>query len=185
MLDNGSVRDLGPVESLLSKAANVSEENVAVLTLRLKEMETESDTLKKKEIDLLLALHEKDRQCAADKALVAQWASKYEALQAEYEKITASTVASSSEGVSQLEKECHATEKDTEREAAMVMELGLLKEELRAAALSELLQGQHFEKALVAQKLTQSVEEVGRAATVARICDLEKAIRDGQVAVER
>ena len=142
------------MESPLSKANDISEQRIAALTLRLQEMETASDRFKKKENDLLSSLHEKDRQSAADKELVTQWVTKYDALKSAHDDMIGSAAASSNEGASQIERECDAREeeiareREREREAAMLMELGLLKEELKAAALSKVLQGQQFEKAL-------------------------------------
>ena len=179
------------MESPLSKANDISEQRIAALTLRLQEMETASDRFKKKENDLLSSLHEKDRQSAADKELVTQWVTKYDALKSAHDDMIGSAAASSNEGASQIERECDATEeeiareREREREAAMLMELGLLKEELKAAALSKVLQGQQFEEALTAQKVNQSKEEAEGLVAVARIIDLEKAVRDGLAAVER
>ena len=181
------------MESPLSKANDISEQRIAALTLRLQEMETASDRFKKKENDLLSSLHERDRQSAADKELVTQWVTKYDALKSAHDDMIGSAAASSNEGASQIERECDAREeeiarereREREREAAMLMELGLLKEELKAAALSKVLQGQQFEEALTAQKVNQSKEEAEGLVAVARIIDLEKAVRDGLAAVER
>lgn len=172
-LDNRSGRDPEPLIPL-NKAANILEERVAALTLRLQELEIASDLLKKKENDLLFALHEKDMQFAAEKEHVTQWVRKYDVLKTAHEKRTESAVESSSEGVSQLQRKCDAGES----EEAMLMKIDLLKEELRAAAIAKELQGQQLEEALTAQKMALNKEE-------RRIPDLEKTVRDGQAAVER
>ena len=171
-LDNRSGRDPEPLIPL-NKAANILEERVAALTLRLQELEIASDLLKKKENDLLFALHEKDMQFTAEKEQVTQWVRKYDVLKTAHER-TESAVESSSEGVSQLLRECDAGE----GEEAMLMKIDLLKEELKAAAIAKELQGQQLEEALTAQKMALNKEE-------GRIPDLEKTVRDGEAAVER